>query len=80
MANTDLLGIGLKRLMILILLFIASPILLSMSYKAIKIYDDGLPYFISLVSIIICSLLILYTVYFAIKTFRIIMDSLFSEK
>jgi len=80
MANTNLLGIGLKRLMILVLLFIASPILLSMSFKALKIYDEGIPYFVSIVSVILCSILILYTVYFAIKTFRIIMDSLFSEK
>ncbi|MFY0629301.1 MAG: hypothetical protein JXR05_02900 [Flavobacteriaceae bacterium] len=80
MANTDLLGKGFKRLLILLLLFIASPIFLSISFKALRIYKKGTPYFFSLVSIVLCSILILYTVYFAFKTFRIILDSLFSEK
>ncbi|MBL4604606.1 MAG: hypothetical protein JKY02_02780 [Flavobacteriaceae bacterium] len=80
MANTDLLGKGFQRLLILLFLFIASPILLSISFKAIKNYKEGFPYFISIVSIVISSLLIIYTIYFAFKTFRILLDSLFSEK
>ena len=34
--NTNLLGKALKKLAVLILLFIASPVLLTMAFKAIK--------------------------------------------
>ncbi|MEQ6124831.1 DUF6095 family protein [Pseudotenacibaculum sp. MALMAid0570] len=71
---------GLKQLGLLLLLFIASPILLSMSFKAIAIFKEGIQYWFSIAFLIVSSLLMLFTVFYAFKTFRTILSSLFHDK
>ena len=71
---------GLKRLGILLFFLIASPILLSMSFKAIAIYKEGAQYWFSIAFLVISSLMMLFTIFYAFKTFRIILSSLFHEK
>ncbi|MFD2566002.1 DUF6095 family protein [Pseudotenacibaculum haliotis] len=71
---------GLKRLAILLFLFIASPILLSMSFKAIAIYKEGAQYWFSIAFLVISSLLMLFTIFYAFMTFRVILSALFHEK
>ncbi|MFY0603363.1 MAG: hypothetical protein JXQ93_05405 [Flavobacteriaceae bacterium] len=78
--NKKLLEKGLKHLGFLILLFIISPIALSMSYKALDIYSEGYQYTITIILLIISFLLIIFTVYFAFKTFRIILNAIFDSK
>lgn len=71
---------GLKRLAILLFFLIASPILLSMSFKALAIYHEGVKYWFSIAFLVISSLLMLFTIFYAFKTFRILLSSLFNEK
>lgn len=78
--NFNTLGKGLKQLLILLSLLIISPILLSMSFKAIRIYKEGLEYGLSITFLVISSLLMLFTIFFAFKTFRTILSSLFQDK
>lgn len=78
--NVNILGKGLKQLGILLLFLIASPILLSMSFKAITIYKEGTQYIFSIAFLIISSLLMLFTIFFAFKTFRTIINAIFHDK
>lgn len=78
--NQELAAKGFKRLLILLTLLIISPILLTISFKAIKLYSDGLPYLLSILGIIFSSILIFYTLFFGYKTFKIFMDALFQDK
>lgn len=70
----------LKRFLILLSLFIISPIVLNIAFKALKIYkkspDNIIAY--ALLTIGIC--LIIYTVFFGFKTFKILLDVLFRNK
>lgn len=76
--NTTLLAKGLRNLGLLVLLFIASPISLTMSYKAIAIYTDWKIY-LAYTLLFISVLLILFTLYFAFKTFKTLMDAIFDS-
>lgn len=78
--NLNILNKGLKQLGILLFLLIASPILLSMSFKAISIYKEGSQYWFSVIFLILSSLLIIFTILFAFKTFKTILNSLFQDK
>lgn len=78
--NFNILGKGLKQLGLLVFLLIASPILLSMAFKAIRIFKDGIQYALSIAFLVISGLLILFTIFYAFKTFRTILSSLFHEK
>ena len=78
--NFNILGKGLKQLGLLVFLLIASPILLSMAFKAIRIFKDGIQYAFSIAFLVISGLLILFTIFYAFRTFRTILSSLFQEK
>lgn len=78
--NFNILGKGLKQLGLLVFLLIASPILLSMAFKAIRIFKDGIQYAFSIAFLIVSGLLILFTIFYAFRTFRTILSSLFQEK
>ncbi len=78
--NPDLVAKGFKRLLILLALLIISPLLLTISFKALKIYSEGTSYYISILGIVISGMLILYTLYFAFRTFQTLLDALFSDK
>jgi hypothetical protein len=77
--NVDLLGKGLKYLGILVFLFIASPITLTMGFKALKKFDDTPKEFISYIILFVAVILIIFTIYFAFKTFQILLKALFNN-
>jgi hypothetical protein len=77
--NVDLLGKGLKYLGILVFLFIASPITLTMGFKALKNFDDTPKEFLSYIILSVAVILIIFTIYFAFKTFQILLKALFNN-
>lgn len=77
--NVNLLGKGLKHLSILIFLFIASPIALTMSFKALKKFDNTPKEYISYLLIIAAAILIIFTIFFAFKTFKILLKAIFNS-
>jgi uncharacterized protein YacL len=77
--NQDLAAKGFRKLLILVGLLIASPLLLTLSFKALKIYKEGTLFFISIVGVVVSSILIFFTLYFAFKTFKTLLDALFSD-
>ena len=78
--NFNTLRKGLKQLGFLLLFLIASPLLLTISFKAISLYKEGTEYALSIVLLVVSGLLMLYTLYFAFKTFRTILNSLFEDE
>lgn len=78
--NQDLAAKGFKRLLILLTLLIASPLLLTISFKAIKLYKEGISFYISIFGVIFSAALIFFTLYFGYKTFKTFLDALFFDK
>jgi len=70
---------GLKYLSILLILLILSPLLFTISIKALKIYDEGALFYISIASLIVCIIMAFCTLFFAFKTFKTLLDALFYE-
>lgn len=78
--NQDLAAKGFRKLLILLVLLIASPLLLTISFKAIKVYGEGHLYYVSIIGIVLSSMLTFFTLFFAFKTFKTLLEALFSEK
>ena len=78
--NQDLAAKGFRKLLILLVLLIATPLLLTISFKAIKVYGDGYLYYLSITGIVLSSMLTFFTLFFAFKTFKTLLEALFSEK
>lgn len=78
--NFNTLGKGLKQLGVLVILLITSPILLSMAFKAISIYKEGSQYWFGIVFLVVSCLLMLFTLFYAFRTFRTLLNSLFQDK
>jgi len=76
--NTTLLAKGLRNLGFLVLLFIASPIALTISYKALESYADDKLY-IAYILLVFSALLMFFTFYFAFKTFKILLNAIFDS-
>ncbi|RBW55886.1 MULTISPECIES: DUF6095 family protein [Tenacibaculum] len=70
---------NIKNLFILLGLLILSPIVLNVSFKALKVFTEQPKIIIAYTLLVIGILLILYTVYFGFKTFKNILDSLFNQ-
>ena len=77
--NLNLLGKGLKYLSLLIFLFIASPVTLTIAFKALKKYDDTPDEYISYLLILAAAILIIFTIYFAFKTFNTLLKAIFNN-
>ncbi|MHB0755854.1 DUF6095 family protein [Polaribacter sp. M15] len=77
--DTNLLGKALIRLGILILLFIASPIVITMSFKAIDNFTEAPKIYFAYILFALGCLLVLFTVYFAFKTFGILQKAIFNK-
>ena len=75
--NQKLLGKGIQKLLLLILLLIVSPVSLNIAFKAFDKMEDSLfiPYTLLLVAI----LLIIFTIILAFKTFKTLLDALFND-
>jgi hypothetical protein len=76
--NVNLLAKGLKYLGILVILFIASPISLTMGFKALKKFENTPNEMVSYIIVIAAGILILFTVFFAFKTFKILLKAIFN--
>jgi hypothetical protein len=77
--NVNLLGKGLKYLVILIFLFIISPISLTIGFKALKKFDNTPKEFLSYIILFTAGIITMYTIYFAFKTFKILLKALFND-
>mgnify|MGYP000633722056 FL=1 len=77
--DQDLAAKGFRKLLILVGLLIVSPLLLTVSFKALKLYKEGSLFYISIAGVVLSSILIFFTLYFAFKTFKILLDALFSD-
>ncbi|MDX6747829.1 DUF6095 family protein [Polaribacter sp. PL03] len=77
--NINLLGKGLKYLGILIFLFIASPISLTIGFKALKKFEDTPKEYLSYIIIVVAAILIIFTIYFAFKTFQVLLKAIFNN-
>ena len=78
--NQDLAAKGFRKLLILLGLLIASPLMLTISFKALKIYKEGYLFYISVTGIVLSSILTFFTLFFAFKTFKTLIDALFSKR
>lgn len=79
--STDikLLQKGLIKLGFLLLLFILTPILLTISYKALARFTEAPKIFIAYGLLIASGILLIYTLIFAIKTFKVLLDAFFTN-
>tara|TARA_B110000971_G_C19986892_1_gene490015 strand:- start:230 stop:493 length:264 start_codon:yes stop_codon:yes gene_type:complete len=77
--NFDLLGKGLKYLGVLIFLFIASPIALTIGFKALKKFENTSNEYLSYIVLLAAGILIIFTIYFAFKTFKVLLKAIFNN-
>ena len=77
--NINLLGKGLKHLAILLLLFIASPVSLTVGFKALKKFENTPKEMLSYLILGAVAVLIIFTIFFAFKTFKILLNAIFNN-
>ena len=77
--NINLLGKGLKHLAVLLLLFIASPISLTVGFKALKKLENTPKEMLSYLILGAAAVLIIFTIFFAFKTFKILLNAIFNN-
>lgn len=77
--NYNLLKTGLKQTAIVLLLFIVSPILLTMAFKAIKIYTSGWQIYVSYAFLVVSAGLMIFAVLLAFKTIRTYLSAFFDD-
>ena len=70
---------GMKQLLILLGLLIFSPIVLSLGFKAQRVYTESPQNIIAYILLGLGIVLILFTVYFGFKTFKTFLDTLFKK-
>lgn len=70
---------GVKRLLMLLGFLILSPLVLSFGIKALRVFNNTPKIFIAYILVALGVVLILYTVYFGIKTFKVILDLIFNS-
>lgn len=68
-----------KKFVFLVVLLILSPIVLSLGFKAFRIYSETPKMYITYILLIIGVFLILFTVYFGFKTIKAFLDFLFKS-
>ncbi|WP_438973003.1 DUF6095 family protein [Polaribacter sp.] len=78
--NLNLLSKALIRLGIVILLFIVSPIGITMGFKAINTFTESPGIYFAYLFLIVGFLLLFYAIYFAFKTFGILSKAIFNDK
>ncbi|PWG06286.1 DUF6095 family protein [Polaribacter aquimarinus] len=77
--DVNALGKGLRNLGILVFLFIASPIALTMGFKALEKFENTNKEFISYLILTIAGILIIFTIFFAFKTFNTLLKAFFKD-
>ena len=76
--NHDLLGKGIKQLLVLMLFLILSPITLNIAFKALKKLDGSMWVAYGILSVAI--IFVIITIVLAFKTFKTFLDALFNKK
>ncbi|MCD8437259.1 DUF6095 family protein [Tenacibaculum dicentrarchi] len=69
-----------KKFLILLGLLIVSPIMLSLAFKAQRIFTQTPKIYIAYILLLIGCFLILFTVYYGFKTIKTFLDVLFNSK
>ena len=77
--NKDLLGKGIKQLLVLLLLFIITPVTMNVSFKALKKFEDD-SIWIAYLLLALSAILVFVTLLLAFKTFQLLIASLFDKK
>jgi arginine exporter protein ArgO len=77
--DINLLRKGLIRLAILVLLFIATPIITTMGFKGINKFTETPKIYMAYFLVILGFLGIIFTIYFAFKAFSILRKAFFDE-
>ena len=77
--NKELLQKGLIRLGVTLFLFILTPILITISFKALDKFVEAPKLYFAYALIVVSFLLLLYTLYFAFMTFKVIIDAFFQS-
>ena len=68
--NQDLLAKGFRNLLILLGLLIASPLLLTLSFKALKLYKGGYLFYFSILGIVLSAILTFFTLFLHSKPLK----------
>lgn len=77
--DLNLLSKALIRLGVLVFLFIATPIAMTMSFKAIDKFTEAPKIYLAYALFLLSILLLVFTMYFAFKTFKILSNALFNN-
>jgi hypothetical protein len=75
--NIKILAKGLKQLGFLVFLFILSPITLTIGFKALKKFTETPKIYAAYGIVLVAGLLIIFTIIFAFKTFKTLLNALF---
>ena len=78
--DKELLSKGLIRLGILVFLFIASPVAITMGFKAFNKFTEAPKIYFAYLILIAGFALIIYTMYFAFRTFGVLKKAIFNDK
>jgi hypothetical protein len=78
--DVNLLSKGLIRLGILVLFFIASPIIITMGFKALNKFTEAPKIYLAYALIVIGLASLIFTMIFAFKTFGILKNAIFTSK
>lgn len=70
---------GLIRLAVLVFLFIVTPILITMSFKALNNFTEAPRIYFAYALVVLSFALLIFTIIFAFKTFTLLMDSFFTK-
>lgn len=68
-----------KRFVLLLGLLITSPIVLSIGFKALRVYTESPKNIIAYLILSIGVFLILFTVFYGFKTIKVFLDNLFQK-
>jgi hypothetical protein len=78
--DVNLLSKGIIRLGILVLFFIASPIIITLGFKALNKFTESPKIYLAYALIFVGVGCFIFTILFAFKTFRILKDAIFTSK
>lgn len=78
--DLNLLSKGLIRLGILVFLFIATPIIITFGFKALDKFTEAPKMYFAYAILLVGLALLIFTIYFAFKTFGILKDAVFTNK
>ncbi|WP_272149838.1 DUF6095 family protein [Tenacibaculum aiptasiae] len=68
-----------KRFLILLGLLIVSPIVLSIGFKALRVFTESPKNYIAYILLTLGGFLILFTVYYGFRTIKAFLDNLFQK-